>query len=94
MEAIVFQLHIEPVPDEVIAARIVNAEFFLQNLAVSLIFRSGLGDCLCHLLPFLSALLEFPRQFYSDLVRLAICCNDLIDDIGHLVENLFHHRIP
>ena len=61
-----------------------------SNLLIGLLPRT---DILCSRLTPSLAQFQFPSHFNPNLINSAILVNDSIDDIDHLIQNLFNHRL-
>ncbi len=88
-----FQLPVQPIAKQVVSARMFQPKFFNQDFPILLVFRCTVLDGLRHFFAFFRAFLQLSGQFDSHLVRLAVRIDDRIDDIDHLVQNLFDDRI-
>ena len=70
-----------------------NAKFGFQLFPVFLAVSRGLPDGFVEERPLFLALLEFACQFDSDFIWFAVSVDDFVDDVDHLIENLFNNRI-
>ena len=92
--SVILQLLVKPVSDDIIPVRIGNAEVFLQHFFYCFMLFVSIIYSLAQLLTFRSAFLQFAGKLYPYLVRPAVFINHSIDNVDHLIQNLFDHRIP